>query len=126
MQRWHNPIFCASTPNRSHPIQLLLNDLVHIYGSLKLADVALYPVWDDLAELEGFINDLCEDLQSTDALATGGPRLSIGEDVGFEVEGLQELAYLTKDLGTEGEVELWVEYVVQAGTVVCNHACQLI
>ena len=76
--------------------------------------------------MEGFIYYLCENLQGTDALATGSPRLSIGEDVGFEVEGLQELAYLTKDLGAEGEVELWVEDVVQARTVVCNHACQLI
>jgi hypothetical protein len=76
--------------------------------------------------LEGFIYYLCENLQGTDALATGSPRLSIGEDVGFEVEGLKELAYLTKDLGAEGEVELWVEDVVQARTVVCNHACQLI
>lgn len=112
MKKRYNPIFSASPPNGSHPIQLLLYDLVHVNGSLKLADVALYPVRDDLAELKGFIYNLCEDLQGTDALATGGSWLSIGEDVGLEVEGLQELAYLTKDLGAESEVELWVEDVV--------------
>ena len=121
-----NPILSASPPNGSHPIQLLLYDLVHVNGSLKLADVALYPVGDDLAELEGLIHDLCEDLQGADALAARGPRLPIGEDVGLEVEGLQELADLAKDLRPEGEVELWVEDVVQTRPVVSNHTCQLI
>ena len=73
--------------------------------------------------MEGLIHDLGEDLQGTDALATGGARLAIGEDVRFEVEGLQELTDLTKDLGAEGEVELRVEDMVQTGPVFCNHAC---
>ena len=119
----HNPIFSASPSYGSHPIELLLYDLVPVDGSLQLADVALYPVGDDLAELEGLIHDLCEDLQGADALAARGPRLPIGEDVGFEVEGLQELADLAKDLRPEGEVELWVEDVVQTRPVICDHAC---
>lgn len=94
---------------------------------LKLSNVTLNSIWDNLAELKGFIDNLSQYLQGSDLLRLVAPSIFwVVDDVVLKAERLKQLTDLAKDLGPECKVELRIEDLIESMSVLWYHLEQLV